>query len=116
MDLRELTEAMHAFVAAKGWYAAGSPRPQTPRNLAASLAIEAAEVLEHFQWGDQAVPAELAGELADVGLYLLQLASLSGIDLEQAILDKLRLNYTRTWDAPPAAPPAAPAPPGGAAE
>jgi NTP pyrophosphatase (non-canonical NTP hydrolase) len=103
MDLRELTDAMHAFVAAKGWYAAGSQRPQTARNLAASLAIEAAEVLEHFQWGEQASPPELAGELADVALYLLQLASLSGIDLEQAILDKLRLNYGRTWHALPAA-------------
>jgi NTP pyrophosphatase (non-canonical NTP hydrolase) len=100
MDLRELTEAMHAFVAAKGWYEPGSPRPQTPRNLAASLAIEAAEVLEHYQWGEQAnVPPELAGELADVALYLLQLASLTGIDLEQAILDKLRLNYSRQWPA-----------------
>ncbi len=104
MDLRELTEAMHAFVAAKGWYADGSPRPQTPRNLAASLAVEAAEVLEHFQWGEQASTPELAGELADVALYLLQLASLSGIDLEQAILEKLRLNYTRAWDTPPVAP------------
>src|SRR5262245_15779826 len=113
MDLRELTDAMHAFVTAKGWYTASSPRPQTPRNLAASLAIEAAEVLEHFQWGEQAATPELAGELADVALYLLQLASLSGIDLEQAIVDKLRLNYTRTWDPPPGSPPAAAAPPGG---
>src|ERR1700687_2866587 len=103
MELRELTEAMHAFVAAKGWYAAGSPRPQTARNLAASLAIEAAEVLEHFQWGEPAASPELAGELADVELYLLQLASLSGIDLEQAILDKLRLNSARHWETPPAA-------------
>ena len=83
----------------KGWYAAGSPRPQTPRNIATSLAIEAAEVLEHFQWGDADVDrSELAGELADVMLYLLQLASISGIDLEQAVLDKLKVNYGRTWD------------------
>lgn len=101
MTIDELTRRMHDFVESKGWYAAGSSRPQTPRNLAASLAIEAAEVLEHFQWEGQAVDdAELAGELADVALYLLQLASLSGIDLEQAILDKLALNATRTWDAP----------------
>lgn len=99
MDLRELTEAMHAFVQAKGWYAPDSPRPQTPRNLAASLAIEAAEVLEHYQWGEAAAPAELAGELADVALYLLQLASVTGVDLEQAILDKLRVNYGREWPA-----------------
>ena len=98
MNLAELTQAMHAFVEAKGWYAPGSARPQTPRNLAASLAIEAAEVLEHYQWVEEAAPAELAGELADVALYLLQLASVTGIDLEQAILDKLRTNYGRTWD------------------
>ena len=96
---------MHAFVRAKGWYEPGSPRPQTPRNLAASLAIEAAEVLEHFQWGEQAPTPELAGELADVALYLLQLASVTGVDLEQAILDKLRVNYTRQWDQAGAPPP-----------
>ncbi len=98
MDIAELTTEMHQFVRAKGWYAPDSARPQTPRNLAASLAIESAEVLELFQWSDTTErPAELAAELADVALYLLQLASISGIDLEQAILDKLRLNYTRDW-------------------
>ena len=86
--LMELTEDMHAFVTAKGWYAPESPRPQTPRNLAASLAIEAAEVLELYQWRDTADPARLAGELADVALYLLQLASVPGLNLEQAIMDR----------------------------
>ncbi len=89
---------MHAFVRSKGWYEPDSPRPQTARNLAASLSIEAAEVLEHFQWDDTIAPTELAGELADVALYLLQLASVTGIDLEQAILDKLAINATREWD------------------
>jgi len=98
MDIHELTEAMHKFVGAKGWYAKSSARPQTPRNLAASLAIEAAEVLELYQWRDAAPAAELAGELADVALYLLQLASVTGIDLEQAILAKLDANYSREWD------------------
>ncbi len=98
MNLAELTEAMHAFVRAKGWYEPDSLRPQTPRNLAISLSLEAAEVLEHFQWRETADAEALSGELADVALYLLQLASLSGIDLEQAIQDKLRVNYTRTWD------------------
>ena len=110
MTLQELTEAMHAFVRAKGWYEPDSSRPQTPRNLAASLAIEAAEVLEHYQWGETAATPELAGELADVALYLLQLASVTGVDLEQAILDKLRINYDRQWD-----PPASAEPPGEAA-
>jgi NTP pyrophosphatase (non-canonical NTP hydrolase) len=88
---------MHRFVTAKGWYAPDSPKPQTPRNLAISLALEAAEILEHFQWSESAEADKLAGELADVALYLLQLASISGIDLEKAILDKLAQNYGREW-------------------
>jgi 8-oxo-dGTP diphosphatase len=101
MDIYVLTEEMHKFVQTKGWYAEGSQRPQTLRNLAISLNIEAAEVLEHFQWDEVPEQAEaLAGELADVGLYLLQLASVAGIDLEQAILKKLEKNYGRTWDEP----------------
>jgi len=101
MDLQELERRMHAFVQSKGWYDADSPKPQTARNLAASLAIEAAEVLEHFQWREEtAVPAELAAELADVALYLLQLASVSGIDLERAILEKLEINQQRDWPDP----------------
>jgi NTP pyrophosphatase (non-canonical NTP hydrolase) len=101
MELRELEERMHAFVASKGWYDPNSPKPQSPRNLAASLSIEAAEVLEHFQWREETDDiAALASELADVALYLLQLASISGIDLEQAILDKLVTNQTRDWPDP----------------
>ncbi len=95
--LAELTADMHAFVAAKGWYAPESQRPQTPRNIATSLAIEAAEVLEVFQWGEPVSTGDLAGELADVALYLLQLASVTGIDLEQAIAAKLDVNYGRSW-------------------
>ncbi|HEX9017917.1 MAG TPA: nucleotide pyrophosphohydrolase [Anaerolineaceae bacterium] len=101
MELKELTRAMNRFVEAKGWYAPGSPRPQTPRNIAISLSLEAAEVLEHFQWTENTSdPGEISGELADVALYLLQLSSVLGIDLEQAILDKLAKNYHRTWDDP----------------
>ena len=101
MDIKELTDAMHQFVSTKGWYAPNSPRPQTPRNLAISLNLEAAEVLEHFQWKEESPDSqELAGELADVALYLLQLASIQGIDLEQAIMKKLEKNYGRTWDQP----------------
>jgi NTP pyrophosphatase (non-canonical NTP hydrolase) len=98
MDLKELTRAMHDFVRSKGWYDPSSPKQQTPRNLAVSLVLEASEVLEHFQWSeDPQGKGELAGELADVALYLLQIASITGIDLEQAILDKLAHNYQRSW-------------------
>lgn len=101
MDIKQLTDEMNRFVTAKGWYAPDSPYAQTPRNIATSIAIEAAEILEHFQFGEQADDRDaLAGELADVALYLLQLAYLVDIDLEQAILDKLKQNYARTWERP----------------
>jgi NTP pyrophosphatase (non-canonical NTP hydrolase) len=99
MDLKALTETMHRFVSAQGWYDTDSPKPQTLRNLAISLNLEAAEVLEYFQWSENLKDASgLADELADVTLYLLQIASLAGIDLEQAILNKLEHNYQRDWE------------------
>ena len=98
MDIQQLTEKMHAFVRSKGWYGVDSKRPQTPRNLSISLALEAAEILEHFQWNEDFDKDELVDELADVALYLLQLASVSEIDLEQAILKKLEINARREWD------------------
>ncbi|NJL95071.1 MAG: nucleotide pyrophosphohydrolase [Anaerolineae bacterium] len=99
MTIQELTAQMHQMVTDKGWHAPDSPRPQTPRNIAISLSLETAEVLEHFQWGEAVRDrAALAGELADVALYLLQLASLCEIDLQQAILDKIAVNYGRRWD------------------
>jgi 8-oxo-dGTP diphosphatase len=99
MHIRDLTQKMDEFVRSKGWYQPDSPRPQTPRNLAISLNLEAAEVLEHFQWMDAADDKqELSSELADVALYLLQLASVTGIDLEQAVLQKLKINASRSWD------------------
>ena len=99
MDIKQLTEEMHRFVRSKGWYAEESKRPQTPRNLAISLTLEVTEILEHFQWNDQIKDKEeLSSELADVALYLLQLASIEEIDLEKAILNKLEINKTREWD------------------
>jgi NTP pyrophosphatase (non-canonical NTP hydrolase) len=99
MNIQELTDLINQFVTAKGWYAAESRFPQTPRNIATSVAIEAAELLEHFQFAETADDkAALAGELADVANYLFQLAYLLEIDLEQAILAKLKVNYDRSWD------------------
>ena len=99
MDIKELTDEMNRFVRSKGWYGETSKRPQTPRNLSISLALEAAEILEHFQWREEVKDKEeLASELADVALYLLELASVAGIDLEEAILKKLEINRTREWD------------------
>lgn len=91
----ELTEALRSFAAERDW-----EQFHTPKNLAAALAVEAGEVLEHFQWltpeQSLALTAEqragVALELADVLLYLLRLADRSGIDLERAAWDKLALN------------------------
>ena len=100
MDIKSLTEEMNNFVTAMGWYETDSPKPQTLRNLAVSLSLETAEVLEHFQWNEETVDKEELGlELADVALYLLQIASVAEIDLEQAILNKLDRNYGRDWEA-----------------
>lgn len=99
MDLNALSALMNQFVEQKGWYLPDSIHPQTSRSLAISLALEAAEVLEHFQWGEEARSREeLASELADVTLYLLQLARLNKIDLEAAVLKKLHQNSTRHWE------------------
>jgi NTP pyrophosphatase (non-canonical NTP hydrolase) len=99
MDIKQLTNEMNRFVRSKGWYEENSKRPQTPRNLAISLALEAAEILEHFQFRENPKDEkELADELADVALYLLQLASVTNIDLEKAIMDKIEINMNREWD------------------
>ena len=99
MDIKDLTKAMDDFVTAKGWYKPESARPQTPRNIAISINLEAAEILEHFQWSENSIhKEELADELADVALYLFHLAQISGINLEEAIIHKLDQNYKRTWE------------------
>lgn len=98
MDLKELTQKMNDLVRHHGWYESDSPKQQTARNLAISLSLEASEVLEHFQRSPETKdPEALRGELADVALYLLQLASVAEIDLEKAILDKIEANWDRTW-------------------
>jgi len=99
MNIKQLTDEMINFVRSKGWFDENTKRPQTPRNLSISLSLEAAEILEHFQWRDEVTDREeLASELADVGLYLLELAAVTGIDLEEAMLKKLEVNKTREWD------------------
>jgi NTP pyrophosphatase (non-canonical NTP hydrolase) len=99
ITISDLTIQMHELVKSKGWYEPDSKRPQTPRNLAISLSLEAAEILEHFQFREEPKDREeLGSELADVTLFLLQLASVTGIDLEKAVLKKIELNKSRQWD------------------
>ena len=89
-SIKETTEAILDFVTRRDW-----GKFHSGRNLAESLAIEAAEVLELFQWGRKVDRAELRLELADVAIYLLELADLSGIDLLAAVREKLEINEKR---------------------
>ena len=93
--LQEIQEAMDRFVASRGWYGADSAKPQEPRNLAASISLEANEVLECFQWSAKSKVESVAAELADVVLYVAQLANVLEIDLGEAIESKLQLNDRR---------------------
>ncbi|XTI84382.1 hypothetical protein V2W45_1507802 [Cenococcum geophilum] len=63
----------------------------TPENLAKSVAIEAGELLECFQWGGEADPKRVREELADVLTYCLLLANRIGADPEQIVLEKLEI-------------------------
>ena len=96
MQLAELQAHIEMLIDDLGWSSARSPWPRTPRNMATSVMVEAAELLEHFQWGDEIRDRDaLAAEMADVLIYLLQLATVSDIDLEAATLDKLAFNRRR---------------------
>jgi NTP pyrophosphatase (non-canonical NTP hydrolase) len=95
-----IRSAVHQFVSARDWY-----QYHSPKNLAMSIAIEAAEIMEHFQWYtpeeattrilDPERRAEVADELADVLIYCLSFANSTGIDVSQAVLRKLAHNETR---------------------
>lgn len=76
-------DALRQFVAQRDW-----AKFHTPENLAKSISIEAAELLECFQWGDPNLD-EVKDELADVLTYCLHLANKLDLDPDQIILDKL---------------------------
>ena len=102
-DLQQLTDALRVFAKARDW-----EQFHSPKNLASALSVEAAELLEHFQWlteaQSRALPpekrAEVGAEMADVLLYLLQLADKLGIDLVEAARSKMLVN-ARKYPAPP---------------
>ncbi len=92
-----LKNALDKFVKKRDWQ-----RYHRPKNLAMSVAIEAAELMEHFQWCDREADSfseeekrEIAEEMADVLHYLLRLASVLDIDLFEASLEKIAKNEKR---------------------
>jgi NTP pyrophosphatase (non-canonical NTP hydrolase) len=97
MNLSELQADLRHFAAERDW------QPfHTPKNLSTALMVEAAELAEIFQWmtpeesqsvhQDPASKHRIGEEVADVLLYLLQVADHSGIDVAQAVKDKLARN------------------------
>jgi len=83
---KPVREALAEFVAERDW-----AQFHTPENLAKSISIEAAELLECFQWNSEPDPERVKGELADVITYCLHLCARMGVDPEQIVLDKLEL-------------------------
>jgi NTP pyrophosphatase (non-canonical NTP hydrolase) len=94
-SLMRLRDALREFAAERDW-----DQFHSPKNLATALAVEAAELLEPFQWltdeKSRDLPADARAaveqELADVLLYLVRLADRLGVDLEQAAQAKIARN------------------------
>jgi len=97
-SLHRLRDALREFSAEREW-----DQFHSPRNLATALAVEAAELLEPFQWltdeQSRALPPEVRSaveeELADVLLYLIRLADRLDVDLERAARSKIERNAVK---------------------
>lgn len=95
--LEDVLDRLRRFVTERDW-----EQFHTPRNLATALSVEAAELLELFQWdtpGSQTDIAEnrerITEELADIWIYSLLLADRCGIEIAQAIQNKIELNAAK---------------------
>ena len=94
-SLIELRQKIDAFVNERDW-----AQFHSPKNLAMAMIVEAAELVEHFQWDtiqesydlSAEKRQEVAHELADTFVYLLRLAEVTGIDLIEAANQKIALN------------------------
>jgi NTP pyrophosphatase (non-canonical NTP hydrolase) len=93
-SLKLVLQRLETFRLDRGWEA-----DHTPRNLATSISIEAAELLEHFQWSDEPAKAAdfpfVAAELADVLIYALNLAQILGVSPLKIVNDKITCNELR---------------------
>ncbi len=97
-ELEQLREQLREFAAARDW-----DQFHSPKNLAMALSVEAAELLEKFQWLSEEqsrnlsadTSAAVAEELADVLLYLVRLSDKLGIDLMDAARNKLVVNANK---------------------
>lgn len=96
--LQELRNTLRQFAADRDW-----DQFHSPKNLAIALNVEAAELLEHFQWVSDVesarIPpttrAKVREELADVFLYLIRLADKLDVDLAVAAAEKIQINAAK---------------------
>ena len=86
----ELFDYLIEFQSERDW-----KKFHTPDNLAKSISIEAAELLEHFQWGKEYDLEEVSEELADVLIYCLYMADALNLDVKEIILDKMEKNAVK---------------------
>ena len=97
IDNHKLAMALRSFAAERDW-----DQFHTPKNLATSISVEAAELLELFQWSrgqrgwdevnDPSILARIEEELADILLYVIRFADKAGIDLEAIAEKKISSN------------------------
>lgn len=98
MNFRDLQQQLRRFAEQRNW-----ERFHSPKNLSMALSVEAAELLEHFQWLTEEQSAslgsperdEVAAEIADIQIYLAMLADKLGIDIENAVSAKLKSNAVK---------------------
>jgi NTP pyrophosphatase (non-canonical NTP hydrolase) len=94
-SLNELKQKLEDFVTERDW-----AQFHSPKNLAMAMIVEAAELVEHFQWNTEAESHELSAEkreqvgheLADTFVYLLRISQVLNIDLIEAVNKKIALN------------------------
>lgn len=88
--MEELKNELIKFQKERDW-----KKFHTPENLAKSISIEAAELLEHFQWGNEYDVNEVSEELSDVLIYCIYMADSLDLDIEEIILDKMEKNAVK---------------------
>ena len=97
-ELIAIRDLLRSFAAERDW-----DQFHSPKNLATALCVEAAELLEHFQWLTDEASASLdcehqqrvSEEMADVFLYLIRLADKLNVDLVEAAYGKIQINAQR---------------------
>ena len=95
MDEKKIQLLLKNFARKRDWQ-----KFHTPKNLAASISIEAAELLEIFQWSDnhlniekdKRIKQKISEEVADILLYILRFCDLTNLDVEKICLKKIKIN------------------------